>query len=60
VKNLVKDSTKAGVWTFSTDAVELFASNTKSVKNNIKITIKGSDGKVYDALATVTLDTKRK
>ncbi len=58
VKNLVKDPTKAGVWTFSTDAVELFASNTKAVANKIKISIKGSDGKVYDALATVTLDTK--
>ncbi len=60
VKNLVKDPTKDGVWTFSTDAVELFTSNSKSVANNIKITIQGSDSKIYEALATVTLDTKSK
>jgi hypothetical protein len=60
VKNLVKDPTKEGVWTFSTDSIDLFASNSKSVANNIKITIKGSDNKTYEALATVTLDTKGK
>lgn len=57
VKNLIKDPTRDGVWTFSTDAIDLFSSSEKPVANEIKISIKGSDGKVYEAVATVTLET---
>lgn len=56
VSALTKDPAREGVWTFSTDSVDLFAAAGKSVENTIKITIKGSDGKTYEAVATVTLE----
>lgn len=59
VSNLKKDDGRDGVWTFATDSIDLFATAGKAVENTIKISIKGSDGKVYEAVAQVTVDNQK-